>query len=159
MTMNPATLPWAGGCRCGEVRIEVREAPLLSTACHCAGCRTMSSSAFSLTLVVPAGGFRIVSGEPVVGGLHGPQAHHFFCPRCMTWMFTRAEGFDWFVNVRPSMLDEHRGFAPFIETCASEKLPWAVTPAAHSFDGFPPPEAYEDLMKEYAEQQGEGIRR
>ena len=41
-------------------------------------------------------------------------------------MFTRADGMDWFVNLRPSMLDEHGWFAPFVETWTSEKLPWAV---------------------------------
>ena len=70
--MDDWKLPWEGGCRCGRVRLRVTEPPLLASACHCTGCQRMSSSAFSLTLTVPSGGFEVTAGEPVVGGLHGP---------------------------------------------------------------------------------------
>ena len=143
-------LPWEGGCRCGRVRLRVTASPLLAMACHCTGCQSMSSSAFSLSLAIPTPGFHLVSGEVVVGGLHGP-AKHMFCGHCMTWMFTRPEGLDSFVNLRPSMLDDHRWFAPFIETYTSEKLPWASTPAVHSFEKFPEMTAYEGLIREFAE--------
>jgi hypothetical protein len=56
-----------------------------------------------------------------------------------------------FVNLRPTMLDDVAWFSPFIETMTSEKLPWATTPAVHSFARFPPFERYEGLVKEYAE--------
>jgi hypothetical protein len=85
----------------------------------------------------------------VIGGLHGPT-HHHFCWYCKTWMFTRPEGFD-FVNLRPSMLDEHGWFAPFIEVWTSEKLPWAATGAVRSFETEPEFSSYEGLMQEYAE--------
>lgn len=114
----------------------------------------MSSSAFSLTLTVPSSGFRVTKGEPVIGGLHGPVARHFFCPHCMTWVFTRVEDGDWFVNIRPTMLDEHRGFEPFMEVWTSEKLPWASTPAVHSYETQPEFSDYEGLMREFAERQG-----
>lgn len=152
--MDPSTLPWAGGCRCGKVRIAVTEAPLLTSACHCAGCRKMTSSAFSLTLTVPSSGFRVTEGETVIGGLHGPVAHHHFCAHCMTWIFTKAEGMDWFVNVRPSMLDEHRDFVPFMEVWKEEALPWASTPAIRSYGTQPAFEDYESLMQEFAGRQG-----
>lgn len=70
----------------------------------------------------------------------------------MSWMFTRAEGMDWFVNLRPTMLDDPSWFTPFIETWTSEKLPWATTPAVHSFATLPPFDAYEGLTRDYAEQ-------
>jgi hypothetical protein len=67
-------------------------------------------------------------------------------------MFTRIDGVDTFVNVRSTMLDEYAWLAPFIETYTSEKLPWATTPAVHSFEKFPPWEAYEELTREFAAQ-------
>ena len=148
--MEEWRLPWQGGCRCGRVRFTVTEPPLLAGACHCAGCRKMSASAYSLTLTLPSGGFVVSAGEPVIGGLHGPQSHHFHCPHCKSWMFTRAEGFDWFVNLRPTMLDEHLWFEPFVELWTRDKLPWAATPARHSFEADPPIEQWEMLMKAYA---------
>ena len=69
----------------------------------------------------------------------------------MTWMFTRPEGMDWFVNVRPTMLDDPSWYAPFIETWTSEKLAFAETGAPNSYEALPPMDAYEGLMKEYAE--------
>ena len=55
-----------------------------------------------------------------------------------------------FVNLRPTMLDDTSWFRPFIETYTSDKLPWAITGAMHSFEQFPPFEAHEDLSKEFA---------
>ncbi|MEQ9509346.1 MAG: GFA family protein, partial [Alloalcanivorax xenomutans] len=84
-------------------------------------------------------------------GLHG-ASRHYFCPHCMSWMFTRPEGVEEFVNIRPGILDQPVWSKPFIETFTSEKLPWASTPAKHSFEQFPPFEAYGELIREYAEQ-------
>ena len=68
----------------------------------------------------------------------------------MTWMFTRPQGIDFFVNVRPTMLEDTGWYSPFIETFTSEKLAWAATPAVHSYDKFPPMEDYERLLGDYA---------
>ncbi|MEI5680837.1 MULTISPECIES: GFA family protein [unclassified Mesorhizobium] len=142
-----------GGCRCGQVRFKVSAAPLVTMACHCTGCQKMSSSAFSLSAAIPADGFEVTQGEPVIGGLHG-ASKHYFCPHCMSWMFTRPEGMDWFVNLRSPLLDDTDGMAPFIETWTSEKLPFAETGAPHSYEALPPMEAYEGLMREYVEWAG-----
>jgi hypothetical protein len=153
--MDDWKLPWDGGCRCAAVRIRVTKPPLLTGACHCAGCQTMSASAYSLTVTVPADGFEVTRGEPVLGGLKGPVSHHYHCPDCMSWMFTRAEGFDWFVNLRPSMLDDHGRFEPYAEFWTREKLPWATTPSKHSFETIPEMSVFEDLTKGFA---AEGAR-
>ncbi|MBP7241883.1 GFA family protein [Amaricoccus sp.] len=152
--MPAPRLPAAGGCRCGSVRFELTAPPLVTMACHCTGCQRMSSSAFSLSAAIPAAGLRIVAGEPVIGGLKGHPAHHF-CPDCMSWMFTRFEaGGMEIVNLRPTMLDDPSWFAPFVETWTSERLPWAQTPAVHSYEGFPPEEDFPRLLAEYAEWAG-----
>jgi hypothetical protein len=66
-------------------------------------------------------------------------------------MFSRIDGME-FVNLRPTMLDDSAWCTPFIESYTSEKLPWAVTGAVHSFEKFPPLEAYGDLIEEFAAQ-------
>ena len=146
--MSERNLPMEGGCRCGQVRLKISAPPLLTMACHCKGCQQMTASAYSLSAAIPSEGFEVTKGEPVIGGLHG-ATKHYFCPHCMSWMFTRAKGMDWFVNVRPTMLDDPSPFTPFIETWTSEKLPWAMTPAKHSYPAFPPMEDFEGLTKEY----------
>jgi hypothetical protein len=123
--------------------------PLLTLACHCAGCQRMSASAFSLSIAVPAAGFEVAQGEPVIGGLHG-ASRHFHCPHCKSWLFTRPEGMDEMVNVRASMLDERSWFAPFVETCTSEAYPWAKTGAPHGFTNIPEASVWGPLVAEFA---------
>lgn len=144
-------LPWEGGCRCGRMRMRISAPPILTMACHCRGCQRMSASAFSLGAAIPSEGFSVIQGEPVIGGLHGAN-RHYCCPYCMSWIFTRAHGIDHFVNLRPTMLDDASWFVPFIETCTSERLPWAITSAVHSFETFPPAADWAGLMAEYAKQ-------
>jgi len=149
--MSDPHAPRQGGCRCGRVRLAVSAPPLLTMACHCTGCQRMTASAFSLSAAIPSEGFSVTQGEPVLGGLRG-ASRHYFCPHCMSWMFTRPQGMDWFVNLRPTMLDDRSWSRPFIETWTSEKLSWATTPAVHSFETLPPPDAFEGLIEEYAAQ-------
>jgi len=130
------------------VRVKVSAPPLLSMACHCTGCQRMTASAYSLSLAIPEPGFSVTAGAPVAGGLHGAIGH-FFCPHCLSWVFTRVPGDLGFVNLRTTMLDDPAPFPPFVETYTSEKLPWATTPAKHSYPQFPPMEAYGPLIAEY----------
>jgi hypothetical protein len=147
--MSDQDLSVEGSCRCGQVRLRISAPPMLTMACHCTGCQKMSSSAFSLSSAIPSEGFAIIQGEPVIGGLHG-ASEHYFCPHCLTWMFTRPEGVDFFVNVRPTMLDNSLEFRPFVETYTSEKLPWATTPSVHSYEKFPPMDDFPMLLQEFA---------
>lgn len=148
--MNEWVLPIEGGCRCGAVRFAISKPPLLASACHCTGCQHMTASAFSLTLTVPADGFAIAKGETVIGGLHGAEVHHHHCDHCKSWVFSRAEGMDWFVNVRAALLDDASWFAPYMEVWTSERLPWATTGAARSYEAQPGFDEYEGLMADYA---------
>lgn len=146
--MTLPALPWDGGCRCGQVRFRISATPLATMVCHCTGCQRMTSSAFSLSVAVPTPGFAVTAGEPVIGGLHG-DAHHLFCPWCMSWVFTRMAGLDEFVNVRATLLNDATWFEPFIETVTDEKLPWVTTPAKHSYPGLPPMEDYPAMIAEF----------
>lgn len=137
-----------GGCRCGRVRLRISRNPILTMACHCSGCQRMTASAFSLSAAIPTEGFTVTDGDPAIGGLHG-ATRHYFCPFCMSWMYTQPEGMDWFVNVRSTMLDDRRWSMPFIETWTKEKLPWATTPAVQSYETLPDFDAYEMIVQEY----------
>ena len=150
--INPTNV---GQCRCGQVQFEVSSEPLITMACHCKGCQRMTASAFSLSTLLPSSGFTVTRGEPVIGGLHG-ATRHYCCPHCMSWLFTRPEGMDEFVNLRASMMDDIQSYRPFIETCTDEKIPWASTPAVHSFNGFPSPRDFPTLLAEYSKQRNSG---
>jgi hypothetical protein len=57
-------LPQTGGCQCGALRYEITQAPQLVATCHCTDCQRMTSSAFSIALVLRSGTFRLVRGDP-----------------------------------------------------------------------------------------------
>jgi len=145
--MSPA-LPIEGGCRCGRVRFRIDAAPMFTMACHCRGCQQMTGSAFSTNLAVPSGALN-VTGETVIGGLHGQQIRHHHCDHCKSWLFTRIEPDPGFTNIRAGALDSPAPFEPFIDTWTDEALPWATTPARHRYPKFPPAEAFGPLLAEY----------
>jgi hypothetical protein len=109
----------------------------------------MTASAYSLSVAVPTEGFALTAGEVVPGGLQ-QELRHQFCGWCKSWLFTSIPGLDWFVNVRATMLDDPAWYAPFVETCTAEKLPWAVTPAVHAYPGFPDEADFPRLLEEFA---------
>ncbi len=143
-------LPWDGGCRCDQVRIRITVPPLLTMACHCAGCQRMSASAYSLSIAISSAGFEVTRGEPVIGGLHGPVSRHHHCPHCKSWIFTRPDGALGFVNVRATMLDDHAWFSPSVEPSRAEGFAWANTGAPHSFRNIPANEIFGPLVAEFA---------
>jgi len=109
----------------------------------------MTASAFSLSSLYASNMFEVTGGETVVGGLHG-STRHYFCPRCMSWLFTKPEGIEDFVNIRSVMLDNHDSYTPFIETYTDEKLSWAKTSAIHSFAQLPAEDQFPELIAEFA---------
>ena len=147
--MNEWKLPWEGGCRCGGLRFRINAPPMLASVCHCRGCQRMSASAFSTTLTIPDQSFEVTEGEPVIGGMHADEVRHHHCGHCHSWVFTRPGQDLGFVNVRATLLDEAGWFVPFVETQTAEKLPWATTPAKHSFERFPDMDKYMALIDEY----------
>ena len=56
-------IPASGSCQCGNVNYEVIEEPLITVACHCQDCQKLSTSAFSVSMILKRTGFKIVSGE------------------------------------------------------------------------------------------------
>jgi membrane protein len=123
---NPA-LPMAGQCRCGQLSYRVSQPPLFTLACHCTDCQQLSSSAFSLGMVVPADGFAL-QGEPACWektGESGGWSRQFSCPRCSGWTHTITQHAPGVVIVRPSTLEDHSWFRPVAQIFTRSALPWA----------------------------------
>lgn len=146
---NLPTLPWAGGCRCDKVRFRVTKKPFVTSVCHCRGCQRMTASAFSTSLTLPADALEILSGEPVLGGLHDDLSQHHHCDWCKSWLFTLLPPAYGAVNVRATMLDDALWFRPFMETQTVEKLPWVSVPAKRSFARFPEASEFPGLIQEF----------
>jgi hypothetical protein len=57
-------LPQTGCCQCGKIRYEITEAAQSVYACHCRDCQRLTSSAFSMGVVVPEAAFKLGGVEP-----------------------------------------------------------------------------------------------
>lgn len=91
----------------------------------------------------------MLEGETALGGKHGPNQQHY-CAHCKGWLYTTGEGLEGFVNFRPTMLEDPSWVSPFVEVMVTARLPGVVTGARRSYDGFPPPEHFSELMEAFA---------
>ena len=139
-----------GICRCGDVQFVTQGPPLITMACHCRGCQRMASSAFSLSSLYDADQFAVTNGEPVLGGLKG-ATRHYFCPSCMSWLFTRPDGMDAFVNVRSTMFEDAVKHRPYVDTYLKEAMPSVQTGAVKRFDTLPEEDQFGPLIAAYAQ--------
>jgi hypothetical protein len=132
-------LPQTGGCQCGKVRYEITEEPQLVYTCHCRDCQRLTSSAFSLGIVVPEKGFRLTGPEPrqlqrtaASGRVNIRQV----CPDCGSWICgTPREGV---VRVRGGTLDDTSWLQPTRHIWALRKQPWVrFSEGDEVFEGQP----------------------
>jgi hypothetical protein len=56
-------VPVTGGCLCGAVRYESKQAPTQGYYCHCTICRKSYGGLFSATVTFPGAGFAFTKGE------------------------------------------------------------------------------------------------
>ena len=126
-----------GGCFCGFVRYEAAGTATHETLCHCTICRRTSAAPFVAWITVPAGGYRVIAGEPAsfASSEHGTRS---FCPRCGTPLTFASSALPDEIDVTTCSLDDPEACPPRDHTRVASRLSW-VRP-----DGLPEfPEARE----------------
>jgi len=147
-------LPITGTCQCGHVHYEVSEEPIVTVACHCRECQKLSASAFSLTMVIRAESFRLLSGEltaferPTDAG--GTAVCHF-CPGCGNRVYHENPAVPGFFRLKPGGLDDTSQIVPQAHLWASRAQPWFEFP-----EGVPRFETQPDLREFLAQQSRPG---
>lgn len=129
-------LPLTGGCICGAIRYAITHEPLDVYACHCTQCQRITSSAFSIGVVVPDDAFRVTGGQAreAPGGTadSGRAKTRFVCPDCGTWLYGKARPGTTFRGmirvVRGGTLDDTGGLRPSTHYWTRSKQPWVVLP-------------------------------
>src|SRR6202035_2572517 len=120
-TMN---LPQTGGCLCGKIRYEITEAPQLVYTCHCVDCQRITSSAFSMAIVVTDVAFRIAGIEPRAiqrTADSGGVVTRWVCPECGSWVLRCVE-----FRVRAGTLDDTSWLRP--TAFLDPQQPWITLP-------------------------------
>jgi len=134
-------IPFTGTCQCGDVRYVVSQAPLVTAACHCRDCQKLSSSAFSITMVIPRDAFRLVSGNLSVferptdaGGV----AACYFCPNCGNRVYHANPAQPEMIRLKPGGLDDTSEIRPQAHIWTSRAQPWFPFPeGVPVFEGQP----------------------
>jgi hypothetical protein len=122
-------LPQTGGCQCGKVRYEIIEELHSVYTCHCMDCQRLTSSAFSLGIVVPEKGFRLTGVEPRQlqrTADSGRVNTRLVCPECGSWVGGMPR--DGVVRVRGGTLDDTSWLRPTRHIWTRRKQPWVMLP-------------------------------
>ena len=138
-------LPQTGGCQCGAIRYEITQAPQMVYTCHCSDCQRITSSAFSMALVLPDGACRLVKGEPRVVQRTADSGHltiRWVCPDCGSWICgaprTSAATPGAVRAIRAGTLDDTSWLHATTHFWTRSKQPWIALPeGSHVFETQP----------------------
>src|SRR4051794_34715667 len=122
------SLAHSGGCQCGALRYEITRAPKLIYACHCTDCQRITSSAFSMAIVLPADSFHLLAGEPQAvhrTGTSGRVLTLWICSKCGSWICA-GPNLSAVRNVRAGTLDDTSWLHPTVHFWTRRKQPWIM---------------------------------
>jgi hypothetical protein len=143
-------LPLTGGCQCGKLRYEIAEAPRLVYSCHCTACQKMTSSAFSMGVIVTEEAFRLTAGEPHLAAPRtadsGRVSNRWICRDCGSWLTGSPRLGGMFRSVRAGTLDDTSWLKPTAHIWTRSKQPWITLPEGDGCFETPP----EDLVGFFA---------
>lgn len=114
-----------GGCLCGLIRYESREAPLGSGYCHCRTCQKFIGAPVSVWTAFASDALRFTGQEPKIF-MSSPIAERGFCPGCgtgLTYRLTRP-GDAGYVVVFTATLDHPERFPPTSHGGIESRIPW-----------------------------------
>ena len=128
---NDMKLPQTGGCLCGKIRYEITEAPLEVYTCHCLDCQRLTSSAFSISVLVPDRGFHLAGIEPRTlesTADSGRVKTRLVCPECGCWICGQAASDHGLRRVRCGTLDDTSWVRPTVHYWTRSQQAWLMLP-------------------------------
>ena len=124
-------LPLTGGCLCGKIRYEISEAPRLAYTRHCTDCQHLTSSAFSMAIVVADEAFRLAGITPrAIESIadSGRVKTRLVCPECACWICGMSSADTGLRRVRAGTLDDTSWLRPTMHFWTRSKQPWLELP-------------------------------
>lgn len=118
-----------GGCLCGGVRFQIREARGPFELCHCARCRKSTGSAFASGLCVAREDFTLLQGRELVQTYEmaireaPPPYRRHFCNRCGSPVPDALSEFS-VMEIPAGSLDDDPGVRPDHHIYVEYKAPW-----------------------------------
>jgi hypothetical protein len=136
MDKTKVNLPLLGGCLCGAVRYSLSGAPVLVHVCHCHDCQSISGSAYSLTVLVPAAALAFTGPVETFTRTtaRGREVRHTACAHCRAGLTSNDVARPDFTGLRAGTLDDAGWAVPIAQTFVSSAIPWAVIPGVEQVD-------------------------
>lgn len=131
-----------GRCHCGAIGYEAEVEPASVNIGHCLDCQRLSSSAFRVSIAVPAERFRLFRGKPrqyVKVAESGAKRVHALCETCGSPVYSCAIDNPVAYTLRVGALDQrHMLGRPARQIWTKRRLPW-IPPleGVREFEGQP----------------------
>ena len=144
--------PLTGGCQCGAVRFELKEAPVVFYLCHCTECQKQSSSAFGESVRIDPAAISVEGPRRVWerDGSKGPMRCEF-CAECGTRLFHVRQGS---FNIKGGTFDDRSWMIPAGHIWTGSKQPFFAI-GADEIAYERQPENYDVLTKRWQEMTAE----
>jgi len=140
---------FTGGCLCGAVKYDTKQAPSVVANCYCDDCRRSSGTSHGTHLMVPEEAV-IISGEVACyssSADSGNMINRHFCPTCGSAVYTTNNNTKGLMFLRASSLDDLEVAKPQVQVYASRIPSWAlIDETLPAFPEMPDPEAMQKMM-------------
>ena len=119
-----------GGCLCGQVRYEVRGAPIYAGLCYCGDCQKASGSAFVPFMGYAAADFEVTGQTRHVRSpaARGGEAVRNICPECGSLVFGGIVGVHEQHTIYAGSLDDPSAFRPTMAIFNRRRPAWSPLP-------------------------------
>ena len=120
-----------GHCHCGAIAYQAEVDPSQVRICHCTDCQRMTSSAFSMAVVVANQAFRLTGVEPRLiprTADSGFVRNRWVCPECGSWICGDPMQGSVVRAVRAGTLDDTSWVRPTVHLWTRSKQPWIALP-------------------------------
>lgn len=136
------TVPFEGGCVCGDIRYRVSAEPIVVAHCHCRDCQRTSGGRMSTIVIVPRDAFSLTQGKP--RGFEfiadsGNLLDREFCANCGSPLFTALKAVPGVRVLKAASLDDPGWLKPAMHIWTASRQPWDdIEDALPQYPGNPP---------------------
>lgn len=131
-----------GGCLCGAVRFQSKEAPVITRICWCRLCQYLGAGSGTVNVCFNTENFGITGVTRDYSSIadSGNVMHRAFCPNCGTPMFSRAEARPHLIFIRAGTLDDPEMAQPAMAIWTAQAPSWgSIASGLPRIEGQPPP--------------------
>ena len=119
--------PIHGSCKCGGLRVELRNEPLFIHTCHCLDCKRKTGSSFGLTCIVLEDDIAITQGTLRKTKVSIRSTAHQ-CSRCYATIHVTSTAFPATALLQTSCLEDLRYLKIGAHTWVKRKDNWLQLP-------------------------------